>query len=163
MKISSSVILIDDDKTARIAIRAYLEKERNIQILGEAESAEQGFNLLDQVSPDVALVDFQLGGKGIEGPTLIHHLKKHYPGLHCISLTIENNPFLLLQLIDAGTDAVIRKSGIEFLLHTISVVVQGGHVIQPEIAFDLIHAAQERDCLFLPKHLSLPTNISLAC
>ena len=144
-----TLILIEDDTTSRLAIRSFLQKEKNIQILGEAESAEKAFELLTKTLPDIALVDFHLGGKGLDGPRLIYYLKKHYPQLHCISLTIENNPFLLLQLLDAGTDAIIRKSGINLLIQAIPLVARGGHIIQPDIAFELIHAAQERERLSL--------------
>ena len=144
MKNSIRVFLIDDDRVFRYGTKGLLEKTDDISLVNQADSGEYALTLLKEEKPDILLVDLHLGGNGLEGPPLISELKKHDPTLPCISLTIEDNPFLLLQLLDAGTDAIIRKTGIDIIKKTIREVFAGGHIIQPEIAFDIIQALQER-------------------
>ena len=49
--------------------------------------------------------------------------------------------------MDAGADAIIRKSGIDLIKNTIRRVHAGGHIIQPEISYSIIQALRERQVL----------------
>jgi len=147
MKTPIRVILIDDEPIFGLGTETLLREEKDITVVGQADSGEYALTLLDTERPNVVLADLHLGFNQLEGPVLVHLLKKRAPAVPCISLTIENNPFLLLQLLDAGADAIIRKSGIDLIKDTIRKVHAGGHIIQPEISFDIIQALRERQIL----------------
>jgi len=61
------ILLIDDHFVVRSGLVASLGMEPNLEVVGEAESGEEGLELFQQVSPDVVLMDLQLPGwNGIE-------------------------------------------------------------------------------------------------
>lgn len=61
------LLLIDDHFVVRSGLVASLEMEENLEVVGEAESGEEGIELFQEKSPDVVLMDLQLPGwSGIE-------------------------------------------------------------------------------------------------
>ncbi len=61
------LLLIDDHFVVRSGLVASLEMEENLEVVGEAESGEEGFRLFQEKSPHVVLMDLQLPGwNGIE-------------------------------------------------------------------------------------------------
>lgn len=103
-----SLILIDDDDVGRFGIKKILEQYDDITIAGEAKNGESGLTLIEKEKPDVALVDFNM--PGLHGLTLIQKIKAINPTIKIITITIENNPYLLSRAIEAGSESILLKS-----------------------------------------------------
>jgi two-component system LytT family response regulator len=63
------VILVDDERIARLALRTLLEEEPSAEIIGEAASGEEALPLIEQLRPDVLFLDVQM--PGISGLDLV--------------------------------------------------------------------------------------------
>ena len=56
------IVLADDHKVVRQGFRALLERERDFEIVGEADDGLEAVRLVDQLKPDVLVVDFAMPG-----------------------------------------------------------------------------------------------------
>lgn len=57
------VLLIDDERLARKELASLLEKQKNIEIIGEAQNADEAKNLIEELNPDLIFLDIQMPGK----------------------------------------------------------------------------------------------------
>jgi len=73
------ILLVDDHEIERHGLRVMLESEKNIQVVGEYDNAEEVFPELARLSPDIVLMDIEL--PGMNGIEATRHLKRN--GLHC--------------------------------------------------------------------------------
>ena len=121
------VVLADDHPIVLFGVRMTLECEPGIEICGQAHDSTALADLLDEVKPDVLISDFYMpGGKHGDGLTLVSFVKRRYPELKLIILTMMTNPSILKSIVNAGTDGVLLKSaGQGNLVEAIRAVVQG--------------------------------------
>ncbi|MFT5596155.1 MAG: two-component system LytT family response regulator, partial [Flammeovirgaceae bacterium] len=57
------VLLIDDERLARKELSSLLEKHDNLEIIGEAQNADEAKELIEQLNPDLIFLDIQMPGK----------------------------------------------------------------------------------------------------
>ncbi len=101
------VVLIEDLPLTQVAVKNELSRDKSIVWLGVADDGIPGIALIKEIQPDVAIVDYHL--KELEGLDLIEMISRVSPHTKIISLTLEEDPFLLLQIIEAGSKAIISK------------------------------------------------------
>lgn len=103
------VMLVDDHEMMRQGLRAILEQEKDIQIVGEAGSGEA---LLHQVqngmAPDVVLMDLQM--KGMSGVEATKRLKHFMPGVQIVGLSALEEDHAALAMHRAGAFSYVVKS-----------------------------------------------------
>lgn len=121
------VVLADDHPIVLFGVRMALESETGIEISGEAQDSTALVELMDEIKPDVLISDFYMpGGKHGDGLTLVSFVKRRYPDVKLIILTMMTNPSILESIVNAGTDGVLLKSGRhDNLVDAIRAVVQG--------------------------------------
>ncbi|GHD62783.1 response regulator [Jeongeupia chitinilytica] len=106
------IVLADDHPIVLLGIRMALEDMPGLEICGEAADSTGLAELLDRVRPDVLISDFYMpGGKHGDGLTLILYVKRKYPEVKLIILTMMTNPLLLENILEAGGDGILLKSG----------------------------------------------------
>ncbi|KJZ49732.1 MULTISPECIES: response regulator [Pseudomonas] len=129
------VVLADDHPIVLFGVRMALEREPGIEICGEAQDSTALVELMDKVKPHVLISDFYMpGGKHGDGLTLVSFVKRRYPDVKLIILTMLTNPSLLENIVNAGTDGVLLKSGgHDNLVDAIRAVVQGKKYIDAAV------------------------------
>ena len=55
-----TIILVDDHKLIRQGIRSLLEAQKRYEVVGEANDGREGFELIERISPDIAIVDMMM-------------------------------------------------------------------------------------------------------
>ena len=101
------VFLVDDHEVVRGGLRRLLEVEDDIEIVGEASTAEEAVTRGVALGPDVAVLDVRLpDGDGIE---VCRELKSRLPGLQCLMLTSFADDEALLAAIMAGASGYVLK------------------------------------------------------
>jgi len=99
--------LLDDHEIVRRGVRDLLESSGDIEVVGEAATAEQALDRVPLSNPDVAVLDVQLpDGSGIE---VCRELISSHPGLHCVMLTSFTDDEALLDAVIAGASGYIVK------------------------------------------------------
>ncbi|HEX8981319.1 MAG TPA: response regulator transcription factor [Ktedonobacterales bacterium] len=131
-----SVIIVDDDRYAREALRLLLEGPE-IEVIASCESPEDCLDALTLRPPQVALVDMQMQGDPYAGVTLIDQIRALSPATACIALTAsDRRGDQLPKAFYAGAHGYYRKGyvlGAE-LPRIVKRVAAGAWELDPEMA-----------------------------
>src|SRR3954452_3012692 len=101
------VFLLDDHEVVRRGVRDLLEAEDDIEIVGEAGTAEEAVGRIPATSPDVAVLDVRLpDGSGVE---VWREVRSRRPELACIMLTSVADDEPLFEAIMAGASGYVLK------------------------------------------------------
>ena len=76
------VLLADDHRLLLEGIRSVLEDEPDIEVVGEAHSGSQVLPLVNQLDPDVVLLDLRM--PGMDGFACLELLRQRYPGVKVV-------------------------------------------------------------------------------
>jgi len=117
------IIVVDDHKIVRDGIRALLLGEKTVKIIGEAEDSTGLFRLMENVKPDVVLLDIQLAGKsGIE---IARELSDKFPCVKILVLSSNTEEETILHAVKAGAKGFLSKdTSKEELIAAIQAVFQ---------------------------------------
>lgn len=123
-----SVVLTDDHRLIRHAMRALLDKSTQFSVVGEARDAEETLDLLKQHSPDLLILDVGLPGKsGIE---LIYEIRQQHLSPKIAVLTMYEDEEKVRQALGAGANGYIYKDvAPKDLLSALDRVISGELVI----------------------------------
>ena len=134
-----SVFLLDDHEIVRRGVRELLEDEPDIEVVGEAGTAEQALERVELYRPDVALLDVQLPDRS--GVEVCRELRSRHPELACVMLTSFNDDDALVQAVLAGASGYLLKQvRSSDIVASIRTVAAGGTLLDP----GLVERATER-------------------
>jgi len=103
----TKILLVDDHALFRVGMRQILEREADIDIVGEAEDARDAFTLAVELSPDIVLLDLSLPAPaGIE---TTQRIKREVPSAGIIALAVAEDEDQLFDAIKAGAAAFVLK------------------------------------------------------
>lgn len=149
------VLLADDHPVVRAGVRAFLEDEPEMRVVGEACNACQAVALAQELQPDVALLDISMPGHGLEAT---RQIRSTCPDTHVLILTFHAQELFLSQALRAGAAGYVLKSTVDSdLLNAIRVVAEGGVFLYPSGARLLVEDYQARldtDPADTDRHLS---------
>jgi DNA-binding NarL/FixJ family response regulator len=122
------VLIVDDFPLARDGLRAWLEADPAIEVVGEAGDGDAGLVLADQLRPDVVLVDMTM--PGLSGAALVGRLCRDVPTCRPLVVSADERPETMLEAIAAGACGYITKrvNGVE-LCEAVLAVAAGGSAI----------------------------------
>jgi DNA-binding NarL/FixJ family response regulator len=101
------VFLLDDHEIVRRGVRELLEAEDDLEVVGEADTAELALARIPPTRPDVALLDVRLpDGDGVE---VCREIRSRHPEIACVMLTSFSDDEALLQAVLAGASGYLLK------------------------------------------------------
>ena len=101
------VFLLDDHEIIRRGVRELLEGEPDIEVCGEASTAEEARMRIPPTRPDIAVLDVRLpDGSGVE---VCRDIRSSHPEVRCIMLTSYAHDEALFDAIVAGAEGYILK------------------------------------------------------
>ncbi|MEU1628786.1 response regulator transcription factor [Streptomyces sp. NPDC020096] len=124
------VFLLDDHEVVRRGLHDLLDVEPDIEVVGEAGTADQALSRGPALRPDVAVLDVRLpDGDGI---TVCRELRSRLPGLACLMLTSFDDDDALLDAIMAGASGYVLKQiqGSD-LVSAVRTVASGQSMLDP--------------------------------
>jgi len=101
------VLIADDHPVVRSGIRRELEKEKDIEVVGEAGSAKEALLLARSLKPDVVLLDVVM--PGMRARKLIKRIFAVSPGVRIVILTAYGEEALVFGLLKAGVMGYVLK------------------------------------------------------
>ncbi len=132
----TSVVLVDDHELVRTGFRMILQQQDDIEVLGEAGSAEEGLQLIKTAQPDVALVDVHM--PGMSGVELTERMVRAKLRTQIVILTVVEDVRFPKRLLDAGALGYLTKGcAAEELLVAIHQVADGRRYLAPAVAQQL--------------------------
>jgi DNA-binding NarL/FixJ family response regulator len=127
------LLIIDDHEMVREGLKAMLTAEPDFDIVGDAANAEQAFELIQHLHPDVILLDVRL--PEVSGIEVCRTVTERYPEIAVIILTTFTDETLVAQSIQAGARGFIVKDIERFdLKRSIRAVARGEAAIDPKAA-----------------------------
>lgn len=128
-----SVLIVDDHEVVRNGIRSYLDTLEDIDVVGEAESGEKAIDLVNQLVPDVILMDLVL--PGIDGVETTRIVKSNSPRTQIVVLTSYHDDSLVFPALKAGAISYILKDMKMNKLGEAIIKAHNGEVIlHPKVA-----------------------------
>ncbi|HQY32007.1 MAG TPA: response regulator transcription factor [Thermomicrobiales bacterium] len=124
-----TIVLADDHAIVRAGLRALLESQPDMRVVGEAGDGPAAVELAKSLIPDVIVTDLSMPGGGLESIREINRL-----GLQTrvLVLTVHAEERYLLPVLDAGGSGYVRKSSVHTdLLQAIRTVSRGEAFLDP--------------------------------
>lgn len=138
------VLLVDDHELITTAIKALLNAADNITVIGVAESGEQSILAVEDLRPDVVLMDIEMPGMG--GAEACRRILKIHPEIKIIGLSQHDNNSVPKQLLKIGAVGFIsKKSSSEEMIHTIHKVMAGDVYLCTDVADQFIIKTKTKD------------------
>jgi len=131
-RVITRVFLLDDHEVVRRGLRELLESEDDLEVVGEAGTAEEARGRIPATSPDVAVLDVRLpDGDGVE---VCRDVRSKHPEIHCIMLTSFADDEAVYAAIMAGAAGYLLKQvrGTD-LVDAIRRVGRGESLLDPAV------------------------------
>ena len=130
---SLRVLVADDHPVFRAGLRALLAQEPDLDLAGEAATADEAVAAAARLKPDVVVLDLRMpGGTGISAARRIVAAD---PGTGVLLLTMHDDEESVIAAMRAGARGyVIKGTGRDDVLHAVRTVAGGGAVFSPAVA-----------------------------
>ena len=128
----TGVLLVEHHELLRAGLRALLEGDADVEVVGEACSGEEAIELAQQLEPDIVL--FDLRAPGIDAVEATRRIRSLEHPARVLALTMEPEEEVLLDLVDAGGSGYLRKSAVEAkLLPAVHAIARGALYFNQEL------------------------------
>jgi DNA-binding NarL/FixJ family response regulator len=131
------ILIVEDQRIVREGLRAVLEDEDEIAIVGEAANGQQAIELFGQLQPDVVLMDLQM--PIIDGPEATRRIRELAPDARILVLTTYATDEFIFKALRAGARGYLLKdASVDDLLGAIRSVHAGQTLLAPAVAARLV-------------------------
>jgi NarL family two-component system response regulator LiaR len=128
-----SLLITDDHALVRQGIRAFLELQPDLTVIGEADSGEAAVRMASELAPDVVLMDLVMPGIG--GVEATRQVKQVSPHSQIIVLTSYHEDEYIFPALRAGAlSYVLKDVGPDELADTVRKAARGESVLHPRVA-----------------------------
>ncbi len=126
------VLLVDDQTLIRQGIRVLLMTEPGLEVVGEAANGRQALELVEQLHPEVVLMDVRM--PELDGVAATREITARHPEIGVIILTTFDDEAYIFEGLRAGARGYLLKDiSSEEMAEAVRVVANGGALIQPSI------------------------------
>src|SRR5262245_47488707 len=105
---SIGVLLADDHKVVREGLRALLEKQPDLDVIGEADNGRIAIQLSMQLKPDVVIIDIAM--PDLNGIEATQKLTAEMPEIKVIGLSMHFDKRYVARMLNAGASGYLRKA-----------------------------------------------------
>ncbi|ORL40093.1 DNA-binding response regulator [Prescottella equi] len=140
-----SVLLVDDHLVVRAGLRALLDSQPDITVIGEADTGEDAVAMAADRSPDVVMMDLALG-TGIDGVEAIRRIRAARPDQPVLVFTTYDTDADVVRALDAGAIGYLLKdSAPQDIFGAIRDAVAGRSVLSPPVASRVLDRMRRPD------------------
>jgi len=136
-------LLVDDHPVVRYGVRHILQAEPDIEVVGELDGIDGIADKLEDLEPDVVLLDLELGD--VQGVEALRQLRSIAPQLKVIVYTSHDEEEYIIQAAELGFDGYLLKgSPKEEIVGAVRSVSGGGSAIESAVAAKLMSHMNKR-------------------
>jgi len=119
------LLIVDDHQLVREGLKTILASSSDIETIGEAATGAEALRLVDEMNPDVVLLDIAL--PDVDGLELLSRISERFPEAHVLMLSMYSEPEYAVVAIERGAAGLIGKDGSpDALLDAIRTAASGG-------------------------------------
>jgi DNA-binding NarL/FixJ family response regulator len=131
------VVIVEDHALLRAGLRALLTLDPDIEVVGESDNGRDAIRIVGYLLPHLVLMDITM--PGTNGFAAIADLKRRYPSIKVLVLTIHKTDEYIQESLNAGADGYILKGATqEELRLAMRTVLQGKSYLTPDISERII-------------------------
>jgi DNA-binding NarL/FixJ family response regulator len=136
------LLLVDDHPAVRRGLRGLLEDQPDFVVVASVQSAEEAMLVAPELDFDVAIVDYELGGRN--GLWLSRKLKRLSDPPHVLVYSAYSDRLLAAAAVAAEADGLVSKSGLGSHLTDAIRSVAGGQLLLPVVPWELSEVIRRR-------------------
>lgn len=143
------VMLVDDQRLARLGFQLMLDDVTDITVIASAENGQTAIDTLNQLDadhrplPDVILTDVRM--PGMDGIEATRHIARHWPAIRILILTTYDEDDYAFGGLDAGASGFLLKDiSKSQLMESIKAVFENGKILTPRITKKLVEYQQSK-------------------
>ena len=142
--IKTRVLLVDDHHIVRLGLKTLINDQPSMEVVGEAGTATEAVRAVEQLRPDVVLMDIRMPGEGgIEGT---RQITGRFPQTKVVMLTSFADDELVVRAIRAGAVGyVLKQVDNDELLRAISAAARGEALLDPATTARLLARVRETE------------------
>ena len=130
------VVMVDDHALVRAGLRMILEKQPDIEVVGEADDGEPGLQLIRKLKPDLALVDLHM--PNVSGIEVTERVRRGKLATRIVILTMASDAPFPRRLLEAGASGYLTKGcPTDELVKAIRQVADGRRYLGADVAQQL--------------------------
>ena len=131
------IVIADDHAVVRQGTRSLLEREEDLEVVGEAADGEEAVQTIDQLKPDVAIIDIAM--PKLNGVEVTRRIKPRCPSTAVLILTAYDDDEYVFALLEAGAAGYLLKDvDSREVVKAVRAVHAGESVLHPVIARKVI-------------------------
>ncbi|KMM79225.1 response regulator [Pseudomonas deceptionensis] len=123
-----NVVIADDHPIVLLGLLELIERDGRFHVVGQAVGSEGLVQLLEKQAVDLIVTDFSMPAKSPygDGLKLVEYLKRHYPSVRILVLTMISSPLILTRLHELGVAGIIQKRHLHNEIEVaLNAVIQG--------------------------------------
>ena len=133
MKEKRRIVIAEDHTILRQGLKSLLSAHGDLEVVGEAEDGLQAVQCIQTTEPDLLLLDLNM--PRMDGISVIKDIKRRYPDIRIVALTMHKNEEYVLQAFQSGVDGYcLKSSSHEELMMAIKAVLDGKHYVDPDVS-----------------------------
>jgi NarL family two-component system response regulator LiaR len=138
------ILLVDDHVVVRYGLRYMLDQRTDMEVVGECGDGEEAISLVDELLPDVVLLDLLMPRMG--GIAAVREIKRISPNTHVIILTSYYEDNQIFSAIKAGAlSYLLKESSTLELVEAIRAATRGESKLHPRVAERLLRELQQHE------------------
>ncbi len=144
MSEKTSIVIVDDHSLLVSGLCLLLDSESDMEVAGEAGNAEKSLLLIEDLQPDVVLLDISI--HDISGLDLLPEIRVCVPDTKIIMMTMHEDQQYLEKALANGANGYVLKKGLDIdLLYAIRSVCRGEVYVQPSMLKTYIAGSQKKE------------------
>ncbi|MBW2558342.1 MAG: response regulator transcription factor [Deltaproteobacteria bacterium] len=131
------IVIAEDHTILREGLRALLSSTPNLEVIGEAENGRTAIQCVQNLKPDLVLMDLSM--PKTSGMDAIREIKKQFPDVRILTLTIHDEDEYILAALQSGADGYVLKDATRGeLIMAIETVLAGKSYLSPGVSEKVI-------------------------
>ena len=127
------VFVVDDHPLMRDSLRALLEQQPDMEVVGEAADGPAAVRRVRQCRPDVVVMD--VGLPGLSGIEVTHRVVADVPDIKVLGLSVHSDRRYVLSMLKAGASGyVLKDDAFDDLVVAVRAVVENETYLSPGLA-----------------------------
>lgn len=132
------ILIVDDHPIVSNGIQQLIDRETDMKVINSVQDAESAVKSIDKSTPDLIIVDISLKGT-TNGIDLIKGLKKRYPKIRALVLSMHDENLYAERAIKAGAKGYIMKNDLtDNIIKAIRIVMNGNLYLSESITSKLL-------------------------